>query len=106
MSRGKVGILLLDFHFSMAVVSRGCGNVEIAGSDFQWAGGRPGETWFWFSSPSTARHFRSLFRHAVFLWVKPANSLALACCILFAAPVSLCIPATRSSCSMVRSSFR
>jgi hypothetical protein len=30
-----VGILLLDFHFPMAVASRSCGNVEIAQVDFQ-----------------------------------------------------------------------
>jgi hypothetical protein len=31
MSRWKVGILFLDFHFPTAVVRRGCGNVRIAG---------------------------------------------------------------------------
>ena len=56
MSRGKVGILLLDFHFSMAVVSRSC------------------------------RHFRSFFvLHAVFLSQMPANSFCFAFCIAIAA---------------------
>ena len=52
-------------------------------SDFQgrW---KTRETWFWFSSFSTVRHFHNplpAVQHGVLAGVKLANSLCLACCI-------------------------
>jgi hypothetical protein len=106
MSRGKVGILFLDFHFPMAVASRSCGNVEIAHA-ISKVGGQRRETWIWFSSLSTDRHFRSFFvSHAIFLSQMPANSFCFAFCIAIAAWVSLCASANRSSFSTVISSLR
>jgi hypothetical protein len=106
MSRGKVGILFLDFHFSTAVVSRSCGNVEIAHA-ISKGGGQRRETCIWFSSLSATRHFRSFFvPHAIFLSQMQANSFCFAFCIAIAAWVSLCAPASRSSFSTVISSLR
>ena len=105
---GKVGILLLDFHFS----SRSppglweCGNRD---SDFQglW---ETRETCFWFSSFSIARHFHSPFVavifHALCLRSKLANSFCFSFCILRAAVVSLLLAAFRFSSSTVSSGFK
>src|SRR6266849_2010786 len=52
--------------------------------------GKQRETWFWFSSFSTARHFHGppRFPHALRSWCKRANSLRLASCMSTAAWVS------------------
>src|SRR6202171_5712582 len=54
---GKVGNLLLVFHFSAP--RRSCGNVGIAAFAISKDCGRPWETCLWFSSASTGRHFHS-----------------------------------------------
>jgi hypothetical protein len=53
-----VGILCLDFHFSMRLVVGAAGMRE-SRQRFPRARGRPWETCFWFSTPSTDPHFRS-----------------------------------------------
>ena len=72
-------------------------------SDFQgrW---KTRETWFWFSSFSTVRHFHNplpAVQHGVLAGVKLANSLCLACCIRRAAAVSLSAWAMRPRASSV-----
>jgi hypothetical protein len=57
---GKVGILLLDFHFSSRPRRRGGGNVEIAVSAISKGSWARRETCLWFSAASTARHFQRL----------------------------------------------
>src|ERR1700733_15441347 len=57
---GKVGIRVLDFHFSMAVVAGAAGMWE-SRQRFPRARGQRWKTCFWFSSLSIARHFRSSF---------------------------------------------
>ena len=67
-------------------------------------GGKRRETWFWFSSFSTARHFHSplpAVQHGVFADRKLANSFCLARCIRRAAAVSLSAWAMRPRASSV-----
>lgn len=54
---GKVGILFLDFHFSIGFVVGAVAMWESRLVRFPRARGHGGKTCFWFSSVSTARHF-------------------------------------------------
>jgi hypothetical protein len=67
---------------------RGGGNVGIARA-ISKGGGKRRETWFWFSSFSTVRHFHGpfRFRHALRRW-NLVNSFRLASCISAADRVS------------------
>ena len=60
MSGGKVGILVLDFHFPTAVVA-GAAGMWKSRHRFPRARGQRRKTCFWFSALSTARHFRRPF---------------------------------------------
>ena len=104
---GKVGILLLDFHFSSRS-SPGlweCGNRVRC--DFQglW---ETRETCLWLSSFPIARHFHRPLRrclYAVCLRPKVANSFCFSFCIRLALDVSLSFPALWFITSTVISGF-
>ena len=76
-------------------------------SDFQGRWERR-ETWFWFSSFSTARHFHGAPRfHALWrFWRKLRNNFRLATCMRCAASVSLCAFAIWSRAGMLTVGFR
>jgi len=103
---GKVGILLLDFHFSIRPRRRGGGNVEIALLAISKGSWVRRETCLWFSSASTARHFHRPFPHAVRFLRKLSKSFCLAFCIASAAAVSVCRRALCSSCGTVTPCLR
>jgi hypothetical protein len=100
-----VGILLWDFPFPMAVVARGCRNVEIAAaiSKGWWAG--MGNLVLVFLAVHSPAFPQPLCCHAALLFAKLSNSFLFAACILIAALTSLSTPARRSISSMVNSSL-
>jgi hypothetical protein len=120
---GKVGNLLLVFHFSIRLRRRSCGNVGISPAFGEISKGlwKEGEACLWLSTLSIAPPFPQLsfrhgssFRHFLSptLILQPVfyallfcristNNFAFASCIRRAAAVSLSAPASRSKSACV-----